>query len=592
MQRIRLRWQLFPSYVLLAICGLLAMAWYGFASLRTYYLNQMSNDLADKARLVRLQVSGPLARGDAAAVDAVCKACRAELSTRFTVVDFTGRVLGDSESPVAGMDNHAARPEIRAVLEGRPGVSSRQSPTLHQSMLYVAIPIYAANNLSGVIRASVRIHTIDVVIRQAGLHMLLGCMGFGLLAMALSFLMAIRISRPIEALTAGAGRFADGDLQFRLNPPRTQELARLADAMNRMAAQLDEKIRTLVKERNEHEAILLSMTEGVFAVDRDERLLSLNAAAARLMAVDPARVVGRTLQEVVRNSDLQKFVGQLLAEHPLKEGEIMLPQAGDRFLQAHGSLLRDAAGNGIGATVVLNDVTRLKRLEVVRRDFVANVSHELKTPITALKGFIETLQEGALTNPADARHFLEIMERQANRMDAIIRDLLMLSRLEHEAEQGEIALAPEPVLPILQRAVQTCREQAAQKHIEITVDCRAELDAAMNAPLLEQAVINLLDNAVKYSPPQSRIQVSGGEYDAEIRIVVSDQGPGIEQRHLPRLFERFYRVDTARSRESGGTGLGLAIVKHIALAHHGRIAVESKPGHGSRFTIHLPRRIA
>ncbi|MBI3735216.1 ATP-binding protein [Candidatus Sumerlaeota bacterium] len=258
-------------------------------------------------------------------------------------------------------------------------------------------------------------------------------------------------------------------------------------------------------------------------------------------------------------------------------------------MQAHGSVLLDAEGSGIGALVVLNDVTRLIKLENVRREFVANVSHELKTPITSIKGFVETLLEGAIDHPDEARRFLGIVQTHADRLHAIIEDLLSLSRIELEAERNVIILEPGSIREVLQAAIEICQVHARAKGINITLNCPADLRARINAALLEQAVVNLIDNAVKYSGDGKDIQVEAEAATSETVIRVRDHGCGIDAEHLSRLFERFYRVDKARSRKAGGTGLGLAITKHIAQAHGGSVGVESVLGEGSIFSIRLPK---
>jgi two-component system phosphate regulon sensor histidine kinase PhoR len=251
-------------------------------------------------------------------------------------------------------------------------------------------------------------------------------------------------------------------------------------------------------------------------------------------------------------------------------------------------VLRDAGGRESGAVVVLNDVTRLKRLETVRRDFVANVSHELKTPVTAVKAAVETLQGGALHDAAEAARFTEMIVRQADRLGSIIEDLLSLSRIEQEEEGAGLALAREAIGPVLAAAAQACAPSAAARSVGIAVRCPEDLRAAINPQLLENAVVNLIDNAVKHSEPGREVVVEGTAEEGGTVIRVIDRGCGIEPRHLPRLFERFYRVDRARSRRLGGTGLGLAIVKHIVQAHRGEVSVESQLGEGSTFTIRLP----
>ena len=292
---------------------------------------------------------------------------------------------------------------------------------------------------------------------------------------------------------------------------------------------------------------------------------------------------------MVRNVVLHEFVRNTLSSQKPVEKDIVLYTGGERFIDGHGTVLRDALGKQMGALIVLNDVTRIRRLENVRREFVANVSHEIKTPITAIKGFVETLRDGAVKNPEDAERFLGIIENHAERLEAIIEDLLSLSRIEREAERGKIALVEGRVQDVVQMAVQVCEMSARAKEIKIKCSCDKDIVSKINAPLLEQAIVNLLDNAIKYSAVGSTIRVEASQTAEEIKIDVRDQGCGIEEEHLPRLFERFYRVDKARSRQLGGTGLGLAIVKHITQAHGGQVSVESVPGKGSTFSIRLPR---
>ncbi|MFO7983656.1 MAG: ATP-binding protein, partial [Desulfuromonadales bacterium] len=399
-----------------------------------------------------------------------------------------------------------------------------------------------------------------------------------------------RITRPLERMKRGAERFARGELGERLPVAASEEIGGLAEAMNHMAAHLDDRIQTVLRQRNEQEAVLSSMVEGVLAVDTEERIMRMNRAAAMLLAVQHMDVKDRPIQEVVRKADLQRFVTRTLQSRRQVEGDLSLNLNGEeRHLQAHGTVLRDAAGHEIGALVVLNDVTRLRRLESMRRDFVANVSHELKTPITAIRGSVETLQAGAVENPDDAQRFLGIVSRQSDRLNAIIDDLLALSRIEEGVEEGGLPVEMGAVRDVIHAAVQSCSTSAADKGIDINLFCDEDLRAPINAPLLEQAVVNLLTNAIKYSDPGSRIVVDASFFKANMMIKVQDFGCGIDPEHLPRLFERFYRADRARSRKLGGTGLGLAIVKHIAQAHGGQVNVASTPGEGSTFTLVLPR---
>ena len=315
--------------------------------------------------------------------------------------------------------------------------------------------------------------------------------------------------------------------------------------------------------------------------------MTFNQAAVRLTGIDFESNPNAHLREVAPNTPLAQFVVQILNSAKPKESEFgNLSQSG-RILQVHGSVLRDVQGKGIGAVVVFNDVTRLRRLEQVRRDFVANVSHELRTPITSIKGFVETLLDGALNSPEDARRFLEIVAKQSDRLNAILGDLLTLSHIEEGEEKKSIDVEVMGIRDTLEAAMELCSKKASAKNIRVSLECESAIKACINPSLLEQAVANLIDNAIKYSPADSDVVVRAAQ-EEEVMIQVEDRGCGVAAEHLPRLFERFYRADKARSRALGGTGLGLSIVNHVITAHGGRVTVESTPNVGSTFSIYLP----
>jgi two-component system phosphate regulon sensor histidine kinase PhoR len=331
------------------------------------------------------------------------------------------------------------------------------------------------------------------------------------------------------------------------------------------------------------------MAEGVIAVDSNQNILSLNRAAAKLLDVSSELASGQPVAMVMRNKQLQEFVNNALTSSETVEQDIEFHRGeSGQILKVMGTALRDVNQSPIGAVIVLNDVTRLKRLENMRRDFVANVSHELKTPITSIKGFVETLLGGALDNPDDSKRFLEIVAGQADRLNAIIDDLLSLSQLEQDSEKAEIVIENRELKPVLEMAIQACAPKASEKTVHVDLNCLENITARINPQLFEQAVINLVDNAIKYSLPSTQVWVEVSVGNVELAVSVSDEGRGIEKEHFPRLFERFYRVDSDRSREMGGTGLGLAIVKHIAQVHGGSVSVDSSVGKGSTFRIHLP----
>jgi two-component system phosphate regulon sensor histidine kinase PhoR len=578
----QLFWQLFGAYSLSGLFVLILLYVVTARAVYTSYHALFRSQIEARALLAREHVRSV----PDSLIDRVCKALGQSSGTRITVVDAKGIVRGDSERDPATMPNHADRAEIARALAGETGSSVRASETVHEAMMYVAVPLIEAGQVRTVVRASVPYDAVRNSIRMlnrrvAGVALAM----FALLAL-LSFGVARHIRRPLKSLGESARSFATGDLGSA--PPRADiaEIDELGEALAQMASRLSERIATTTRERNEREAMLASMVEGVLAVDSGERVVRMNEACGRILGVSPAHVAGRTIQEAIRNSDLHTFVKRALSSLEPVEAELAMLGDEDRNLQAHGAVLRDSQGQRAGAIVVLNDVTKMKRLERIRRDFVANVSHELKTPIAAIQGAAETLREGALEKKADATRFVEIIERQASRLDAVIRDLLTLSRIE-EDEEHVIALHATPLEGIIRGAVQTCSGKAADKGVSVDVLCPATTQARVDAPLLETAIVNLLDNAIKYSEPGDTVSVRV-ESNQGIVVSVEDQGCGIEPRHLSRLFERFYRVDKARSRTLGGTGLGLAIVKHIVQAHGGHVSVNSTPGVGSSFRIHLP----
>ena len=590
----RLFWRLYFTYLLVVALCAVAIGWYATTAAHDLYVDESERDLSVRAALVEREVVDLLTPGSASGLQQVVTELGDAGATRITVIDPRGVVLADSEvaDPV-GLENHAQRPEVAAALDGRTGRSIRYSETLREDMLYVAEPVLKDGRVAAVIRTAVPLTSINDALGTAYWHIAAIAAAVALLAAMVGLVVSWRISLRTRELARGAQRFAAGDFDRKLPVPRVEEFADVAESLNTMAVQLDTLIASLTEQRNEREAMLASMVEGVFAVDTEERLITVNGAVARLLDLDIDEVHGKALHEVIRTPGLQAFVAATLASADPVEDDIVLRTGGSavatRYLQANGSPLRSADGGSLGAVVVLNDVTRLRRLETVRRDFIANVSHELRTPVTSIKGFAETLLDGAINEPDDAERFLRIIVGQAERLNAIVGDLLSISRLERDAEGEEVSLEDVLLADATDAVLDVCEPKAAATGVRLVRECPADLVVRAAPALLEQALVNLVDNAIKYSSAGAIVTVSAAARDEEIAISVTDQGSGIEREHLPRLFERFYRVDQARSRDLGGTGLGLAIVKHIAQVHGGRVSVESTPGVGSTFTIHLPR---
>ena len=508
--------------------------------------------------------------------------------TRITLILPDGTVLGESEEKPDLMEPHAARPEIAQALQGQSATCLRYSSTLRQWMFYAAVPIRNGEQIGAVLRLSRPKESVDQRLRRQEFWIGVVAGLAGLLGVAVGFWAERPLGHAWKDLLEKVRRLAEGDYTTRMNEQGPEDLRQLARHVNQLAQVLQGRHRTLQAQESELQAILASMSEGVLAVDCQRRVLCLNRSAAELLGLEGRAQVGRSLEEIVRHPELHRLVAEVLAGGEPVVGQIQLTGPPVRQVELQATVLQAADREQWGALVVLRDVTRLRQLENLRRDFVANVSHELKTPLTSIQGFVEALLDGALEDREQAERFLKIIAAQTQRLQNLVDDLLSLSRIEQEGETQQIRLEAGPIREVLASAVELCRPKAEEKQIPIHLDCPEDLQAPRNTPLLEQAVVNLLDNAIKYSSEGQPVHLEAFQEGQEVVIRVRDHGCGIPPEHLDRLFERFYRVDKARSRKLGGTGLGLAIVKHIALAHGGRVAVQSQVGQGSTFSIYLP----
>ncbi len=591
----KLIWRIFPSFLIIILLSLTAVTWYATSYFKDFFLESSERELSVRALLVQDRFARAL-HGDKLPVreiDDLCKEVGRRINTRITVILPTGEVIGDSFARIETMENHKNRPEIRKAFHGEKGVNIRYSSTLDKTMMYIALPMIPGKKGGAVIRTAVSISDIDTRI-SAVRNSILIALVFTIIAAALASLyVSGRITKPVEQMRKGAEAFSKGNLDNRLPTTDTEELSQLAKSMNFMAGELDKKIMDVKNRSRELEAIHGSMQEGVIAVDGNEHIITINTAAAKIFDFSPETLKHRNVLEVARNYDLQIFIQKALATHEPVEDDIVIEREERLILNIHSTALYDTNEKRIGTLIIFHDITRIRLLETMHKDFAANVSHELKTPLTTIKGFIETLQQMMEDHPKtdDAQaaygRFLSIIEKNANRMIGLINDLLALSRLER-LKGTDIEFEPHPLASLIQGAVAFCREKALAKGSSLEVQCPEQMTALVDPILMEQAIFNLVDNAVKYNPENTRVTVEVTQNYGQTRIRVRDTGSGIDKEHLPKLFNRFYRVDKGRSRDQGGTGLGLAIVKHIVQYHNGRIEVDSQRGRGTCFTISMP----
>jgi two-component system phosphate regulon sensor histidine kinase PhoR len=587
MKRKSLFWHIFPAFFALEIITLAAVAWFATRSFRDFHYGRTRDALESIGHLAAQQIKAGAPALEPSVVSAMCRTMSKPSHARLTVVTPPGIVIADSDYDPSSMDNHADRPEIRQAWKSGFGTRIRLSGTLQEEMMYVAVPLRSGGENVAVVRAARALDDINQAARTLTERVILFGVLVALLGAGVATVVARRITHPLDQIREGAEAFAAGNLDQKLPSSTVSEIDVLTSAMNRMSEELNDRIATITRQRDEENALFSCMTEAVIAVDTERCVIKMNDSARAVLDARFDQDGPTPIAEVIRNADLLKIVDATLGSDEPTEGDIFIPER-ELYLQAHGTALHDSDGHHVGAVIAINDVTRLRRLATMRRDFVANVSHELKTPITSIKGFAETLVDEASPEDPQLLRFLEIINHQADRLQSIVEDLLALADIEHCTERDAIEFSVGSVARLVENAAGACQTAARERDITLAVESEDGMSLSMNPQLLEQAVTNLIDNAIRYSFEHTTVNVSAKRDGAEVAISVQDEGPGIARKHLPRLFERFYRVDKSRSRKLGGTGLGLAICKRITLAHGGRVAVESVLGKGSTFTIRLP----
>ncbi len=581
--RVRLFWRLGLVYLALLLAVLVSVDTYVVQALRREYLQGAFSQLESLAQLVRDRPPNLESMQELRSWSSWIERSGA----RATVIDTRGEVLVDSEKDPAQMENHRYRPEIRAAFESGEGSAVRYSDTLHRDLVYLAWRFQPVGSPLVVIRLALPLWRLDEALAGFRKGLWTASLIILILAGGISLWFFRALSQRIEHLKQFSRRVAEGNFRPVPADRRGDELSDLTSTLNETAAQLDRSIRTLTAERNQSAAILRSMAEGVAVIGSNQRLLFCNEAFCRALEIGSSAWEGRPIAEVIRQADLLEAIRTALAGSESVQSELVVGVLRTRFFGITAAPVRSDGAVG-GAVMVLHDITELRRLERARRDFVANVSHEFKTPLTAIQGFAETLLGGAIDDKRNRGRFLEIIRTHAVRLGRLTDDLLKLARIE--ADKISVEVQPVAAADFIHSCLETARLNAAPRRITLQCDCPPDLPLFKGDPSsLQEILQNLLDNAVRYTADGGRVTVRAFARADEMVISVADTGTGIPKAEQERIFERFYRVDAARSRESGGTGLGLAIAKHLVEAHGGRIEVESEVGHGSTFSVILPR---
>jgi two-component system, OmpR family, phosphate regulon sensor histidine kinase PhoR len=580
----RLRWRIALPYVVLILVATLGLTVYVSGQVREVRLADLEAQLLADARLLAGSAAPLLEAGTGPeALDELARGWGERLEARVTIVGAGGVVVGESHEDRAQMDNHLGRPEIERALNAGQGSSQRYSATLDYEMMYAAVPIRSgAGEVVGAMRVALPLDQIEASVGRLRQNIVLAGLVTALLATGLALLLTEHITRPVRELTAVAGRMAAGDLGARLFPSTRDEVGQLTRAFNHMAERIRDQVSTLAEEQGRLAAVLDHMADGVLITDAHGRVRLINAAAARLLDTSEARALERPFSQVAPHHSLIDL-WRACREEGEEQGEMIEVSQQGLFLQAIITPFSEAKTEGY--LVILQDLTRIRRLETVRRDFISNISHELRTPLAGLRALVDTLRGGAIKDPKAARRFLKRMDGEVDALTQMVEELLELSRIE--SGQAPLRLAPTRVAEVVIPAVDRLRPQAERAGLELQVTLPALLPpVATDVDRARLVVTNLVHNAIKFTAPGGRIAVAARQDGDEVVVSVQDTGAGIAAEDLPRIFERFYKADRARS--GGGTGLGLAIAKHIVQGHGGRIWAESVEGRGSAFSFTLP----
>jgi two-component system phosphate regulon sensor histidine kinase PhoR len=572
------------SLVVLSLAGVLISTFE-----RRRSLSQLEQSMVSETHLLSDIFAPSLLESlDLAKTDSLSDELGHKIQGRITIIDKEGRVLADSYQSgkdLLNMENHKNRPEVAEAFQGKAGKSIRYSYTIKEDMLYVASPVKAQDEIIGVARLALPLTELRHIQNMIFRLVLLGLVPAFIFSLLLSFGFSYRVTRPLRQMMQVGRRMSEGDFSQKVKVRAKDEIGELAEILNQMSVELSGKIEQITEDKSQMQSILSSMVEGVLAIDSQGKVILANSAMCLMFELDKS-FYGKPYYELIRSHELNQFIQTVLSTRESQRKELSFIHPREKDFMVQSTLVGKQKEGSIFAIFVFHDITELKKIERIRKDFVANVSHELRTPLTSIKGFIEALKDGAINDPEKSARFLAIIAQHTDRMNKIISDLLQLSQIE--SREFELKIEPFMIKELFEEVLYALKPVAEQKShiVELILNSIAQ-KVLGDRYRITQALTNLVDNAIKYTPLNGNIKIESRDKGEYIEIAVTDNGIGIPEKDLPRIFERFYRVDKDRSRESGGTGLGLSIVKHIIEAQGGKVSVKSQLGKGSEFSFRL-----
>jgi two-component system phosphate regulon sensor histidine kinase PhoR len=589
--KLSFRLKLTFSFVLIILISFGFVVYYLDKNLEENSLQEIKTSLLKQAYLVESQITKDVFKKEEFdSLDRLIKALSPKIQARLTLINKDGKVLVDSDKPkneILSMENHAERPEVKIAWTGKVGSEIRHSATLKIDMLYVALPLKEQNEIIGVLRIALPLENVQKTLFTVRKTVLLGFLFALGLALVLGSILATGIIKPINKIISASRRYSEGNFSRPIFVDSQDEIGELAVTLNKMAQDIEDKIRQLNTQNQYLKGIFSSMIEGVILVDNSTRIISINPSVEQIFSVSKSGVEGKLFLETIRNNDISDIINSVFKQGKFISQELSLIWPVHKTFQINASPIFDRE-KAVGCLVVLHDITEIRKLETVRRDFVANASHELKTPLTSIKGFVETLLEGALEDKENSRQFLNIIQEHTNRLDNLINDLLELSYIE--SQKMDLRKEEFKLGNLVDEILIGFKSQLNKFGIQVNNNLAPGLIIYADKEKLGRVLVNLIDNAIKFNKEKGSIEISSEDLDKGTKVIIEDSGIGIPEKDIPRIFERFYRVDKARSRQLGGTGLGLSIVKHIVELHGGSVGVESVEGLGSKFHLILPKK--